>query len=298
MKALLKLGDRMAPRRQNNWDWRAAANFICGGSGGGLLLWAAFASLHGIDTRPLVLLGLALIGLGLTCVWFEIGRPWRALNVFRHLTSSWMTREASIAPFVFVAGATALGSAAPLMLWATGLFGAAFVYSQARILTADKGIPAWRHPLCLPLVFVTGLTEGAGLVAMATLVYAEIVQVAFLLAVLLVLRRAVWRRYLPALAADGAPSGALAALRAIDNGFARGGNALPAIVALAAGYAGMPLLAALAGAAAVAAGWWMKFTLVRRAAYTQGFALLHLPVRGRGTAGPATKPGWEGAGSI
>ena len=36
-------------------------------------------------------------------------------------------------------------------------------------------------------------------------------------------------------------------------------------------------------------------TLVRRAAFTQGFALPHLPVRGRGTAGPAVKPGWGGA---
>jgi phenylacetyl-CoA:acceptor oxidoreductase subunit 2 len=30
-----------APKQQRNWDWRAAANFICGGAGGGLLLVAA-----------------------------------------------------------------------------------------------------------------------------------------------------------------------------------------------------------------------------------------------------------------
>jgi hypothetical protein len=30
-----------APKQQRNWDWRAAANFICGGAGGGLLLLPA-----------------------------------------------------------------------------------------------------------------------------------------------------------------------------------------------------------------------------------------------------------------
>ena len=37
----------------------------------------------------------------------------------------------------------------------------------------------------------------------------------------------------------------------------------------------------LAGLAALAAGWQFKFALITRAAYNQGFALPHLPVRGR-----------------
>jgi phenylacetyl-CoA:acceptor oxidoreductase 26-kDa subunit len=36
----------------------------------------------------------------------------------------------------------------------------------------------------------------------------------------------------------------------------------------------------LAGLAALAAGWRLKFVLVRRAAYNQGFSLPQLPVRG------------------
>ena len=36
----------------------------------------------------------------------------------------------------------------------------------------------------------------------------------------------------------------------------------------------------LAGLAALAAGWRLKFALVTRAAYNQGFSLPQLPVRG------------------
>jgi phenylacetyl-CoA:acceptor oxidoreductase subunit 2 len=36
----------------------------------------------------------------------------------------------------------------------------------------------------------------------------------------------------------------------------------------------------------------LKFVLVTRAGYNQGFALEHTPVRGSGAAGPGVKPGW------
>jgi phenylacetyl-CoA:acceptor oxidoreductase subunit 2 len=48
----------------------------------------------------------------------------------------------------------------------------------------------------------------------------------------------------------------------------------------------------LAGLVAVAAGWWLKFTIVARAAYNQGYALPVLPVRGQGEVKPGIKPGW------
>ena len=32
---------QIEPRHQINWDWRAAGNFICGGSGSGLVILAA-----------------------------------------------------------------------------------------------------------------------------------------------------------------------------------------------------------------------------------------------------------------
>jgi phenylacetyl-CoA:acceptor oxidoreductase subunit 2 len=75
------------------------------------------------------------------------------------------------------------------------------------------------------------------------------------------------------------------------------GNLLPALLlavaAVAAPAAGIVM--ALAGLLAIGGGWLAKYTLVRRAAFTQGFALKHLPVRGRGPAGAAVKPGWGGA---
>ena len=71
---------RIAPWRQANWDARAAANFIGGGSGTGLLIAAAVASAAGAPYRPLALVALALVAIGLGCVWLEIGRPWRALQ--------------------------------------------------------------------------------------------------------------------------------------------------------------------------------------------------------------------------
>jgi phenylacetyl-CoA:acceptor oxidoreductase subunit 2 len=285
--------DRIAPRQQANWDWRAASNFICGGSGGGLLLWLAFVALQGGDVRFLLTAGLALIAFGLTCVWFEIGRPWRALNTFRHFGSSWMTREASVSPLLFVAGFAALWTGQIALAVITGLLGSTFLYAQARILAADKGIPAWRHPRCLPLVVSTGLTEGAGLLLCASGSYPQLLPMAFLLVLLAALRQFAWRRYLAALKNGGAPAGAIKALRHIDAEISWGGNAVPAVLALAAGLSGAPALAFVAGALAVIVGWRCKYTLVCKAAFTQGFALPKLPARGRSKSGQGVKPGWD-----
>ncbi|NMF88240.1 DmsC/YnfH family molybdoenzyme membrane anchor subunit [Aromatoleum petrolei] len=293
--------DRVGPHQQHNWDWRAASNFIAGGAGGGLLAFAAFASLWGVDVRALLVAGMALIGAGLTCVWFEIGKPWRALNVYRHIATSWMTREAAVAPFVFGAGVLALATGQSVLVLLTGVFGACFVYAQARILAADKGIPAWRHPRCMPVVAATGFAEGVSLLAVAVPFMipqvAGQIAVATAVLVLLLFRVLLWRNYLRGLRTDGAPEGSLRVLSSIDGKFLRYGNLLPAVL-LVIGVIGAPLAGAalvIAGLLAVAGGWWFKYTLVRRAAFTQGFALPHLPVRGRGTAGPAVKPGWGGA---
>jgi len=54
-----------------------------------------------------------------------------------------------------------------------------------------------------------------------------------------------------------------------------------AAVVLAGRVPGELLVAAVAGLAAASAGGWMKFALVTRAGFNQGFALPHLPVRGQ-----------------
>jgi phenylacetyl-CoA:acceptor oxidoreductase subunit 2 len=286
-----------APKQQRNWDWRAAANFICGGAGGGLLLLVAFAGLDAFATRLAVLLGLALIGCGLTCVWFEIGRPWRAMNVYRHFATSWMTREAVVALAVFAFGALAVVTGSVVLTMVAGACGLAFLYSQARILGANKGIPAWRHPASVPLMVATGLAEGAGFI---TVIAAAVGsgpgdKMLFLLLALLALRSWCWRRYLAGLTATGAPVGALKVLDALNSRFQTYGHGLPAvaIVAMLIGLPGRSLTGLLTGMLVVAGGWVLKYTLVRRAAFTQGLAVEHLPVRGRGPSGPAVRPGWK-----
>lgn len=295
---VLRAAQLAAPKQQRNWDWRAAANFILGGAGGGLLFATATVAGDGRAVLPAIVLGLALIGTGLTCVWFEIGRPLRALNVYRHIATSWMTREAIVALAVFACGGLALLAGGGLAVYFAGACGLAFLYSQARILAANKGIPAWRHPRSVPLMLGTGLTEGAGLLAIAAVASAASpVAPAVALAGLAVLRGLAWRHYRSGLRADGAPDGALRALDAIEVRFQVFGHVLPVLAALVAlAWApGRGVLVPVAGMLAVAAGWWMKYTLVRRAAFTQGLAMPHHPTRGRGNAGGGVKPGWNPA---
>ena len=86
------------PWRQTQWDGRAALNFVAGGAGAGLLVAAALAGSGATGSAGGAgdaggswpwLAGAALVMLGLFSVWLEIGRPWRALNVFRAPRRSW-----------------------------------------------------------------------------------------------------------------------------------------------------------------------------------------------------------------
>lgn len=268
------------PWQQQSWDGRAAANFMFGGAGSGLIVFAALAG----GPPWLLLAGAALVGLGLLSVFSELGRPLRAMNVIRHPARSWMTREAMVAPVVFAAVAVAWFTG-PRAAWLSGLLAGAalaFVYCQARMLQAAKGIPAWREPLTVPLIVATGLAEGGGLwllLASAAGPATVLPWVAFALA--LAARLALWLAWRRRLRA--APR----ALAAID----RAGQAfnvatlLPLALAVVAASSPLPpaaliALQVVAGALAAAGGLWFKLTLVTRGAYNQGFALSHLPVRG------------------
>jgi phenylacetyl-CoA:acceptor oxidoreductase subunit 2 len=82
-----------------------------------------------------------------------------------------------------------------------------------------------------------------------------------------------------------AAPGALAALDATGRWLRHAGSALPLVLLalVATGSIGGALAAALlvvASLFAAAAGAWLKFTLITRAGFNQGFALAHLPVRG------------------
>jgi phenylacetyl-CoA:acceptor oxidoreductase subunit 2 len=245
----------MMSRLQTSWDARAAANFMLGGAGSGLLVFSTL-----LPGRIPVLVALALIGAGLGAVWLEIGRKRRALHVFFNPFTSWMTRESFAAVLVFAFGVCALWLdwAKPL----AALAALAFLYCQARILRAAKGIPAWRVPEVVPLVVFTGLAEGAGLALLFGL--------GPWLFVILVAGRALagWRYRAAARghAMEGAGKALLWA-----------GTVAPLALAFVA--------PAAAGLLALAAGAWLKLALVTRASSNQGFALPHLPVRGARTGG-------------
>lgn len=285
---------RVAPWHQMNWDWRAAGNFIGGGSGTGLLLFAALAggSAYGL----LGLLGMALVGAGLFCVWLEIGRPWRAMNVLKHARTSWMTREALVAPPLFLCGLAAVATGSVALAWLAAALGVGFLYCQARILRAAKGIPAWRQPLIVPLIMLTGVAEGAGWLALATYLAYRVgvpAWVAVLLGVLAVARALLWRAYFGRLRGGDAPAGTVAIFGRFDRPFIAA-NLLAGVLALAAVVTGAPWFLVPAGLLAVAAGWALKFTLVARAAFNQGFAIPRTPARGAGLTGDGVRPGWGG----
>lgn len=243
-------------KMQQHWDARAAMNFMLGGAGSGLMVALAVS---GAQSAFPVMLSLALVAGGLGAVWLEIGRKLRALHVLFNPFTSWMTREAFVAVLLFPLG---LGSIfVPQALPAAALAALAFLYCQARILRAAKGIPAWRAPEVVALVVATGLAEGAGL----ALFFSQEALLIVLLGLAVLLRAFAWARYRAAVTV---------------------GNLLPAlyatlpivVIALAGFYAREAAM--LAGIAAVASGWWLKFSLVTRVAPAQGFTLPRVPVRG------------------
>jgi len=278
------MNDEFGPKpwHQSNWDFRAALNFIFGGAGAGLLVIVAFSGLAGDALRAEIVLGMGLIGIGLISVWFEIGRPLRAINVGFNPFTSWMTRESFAAGAVFALGLSAAWLGSQALAQAAALAALVFAYCQGRMLQGAKGIPAWRVPALAWLIFTTALAEGAGLfVVLATLFDTPAKGVLGYFSLALVARGLAWSIYRGSVAKSAARP-ALVALDRAGKILIQFGTIAPLALLLlglfAADIARIALL--LAGVGALAAGWQFKFVLITRAAYNQGFALPHLPVRG------------------
>jgi len=276
------------PWQQTNWDWRAAGNFMAGGAGSGLLISSAFLAASPAGSQPWafnwpVFAGLALVGLGLLCVWLEIGRPLRALHVFFNPRTSWMTREAFVATLLFPVGLLVfLGMNA--WGWLLTLSALAFLYCQSRMLPAARGIPAWRPTLLAPLMFFTGLCEGCGVLLLLDLFRPGVSSKATMVLALLIMARFIlWSLYRVAVDASLA-AGARAALNRAGRSLLLAGTLAPLILLGIGAWwgdaASSNLAAALAGVSAALAGVYFKFTLVTRASFNQGFVLKQLPVRG------------------
>ena len=262
-------------RLQRYWDIRAAGNFSFGGSGSGLVLAAALGFLIGVPSALAVAAGLALIGLGLFCVWLEIGRPWRAINVIFHPRTSWMTREALLVPPLMAAGAAAVFLDARCVLLAAP-FAAGFLYCQARMLHASRGIPAWCQNETVPLILATGLAEGTGLFLVIAGAPTTMIAAALAAAVLREIAREFYRR---GLVKAKAPTGTLAWFSLREEKLLTAGRYL-AIVLLALALAGWST-AIVGGLMAVATGWGLKVMMITRAAFTRGHIIKQTPARGR-----------------
>ncbi|HEX4885848.1 MAG TPA: DmsC/YnfH family molybdoenzyme membrane anchor subunit [Casimicrobiaceae bacterium] len=272
-----------APWRQSFWDGRAAANFTCGGLGAGLVVAAALSGLGGLALAVPLLVGLAVVACGLACVFAELGRPLRAANVVRNPRTSWMAREALVAPLLFACGVAAV-FVHPAFAWPAALLAAAFAYCQGRMIQAARGIPAWRSAQTPWLFVATALAEGCGAwLALAPFLGASSARVGAALAAAVVVRFAVLARYRQAVR-DGAPADAQRALDRAGRTVLHVGTlaalALLVVAAAASPYPWARWIAALAGVAAAGSGVAMKLAILRGAAYTQGVRLPHLPVRG------------------
>ncbi len=293
------------PTLQPNWDWRAAGNFLGGGSGTGLAIVAVFAWLADMPYWPIILVSMVLVGIGLICVWLEIGKPWRAVNVFFHPETSWMTREAFVSlPFFSVAtlagGVDYLDQFPPwiegTLVCLTGVIAFGYLVCQAQILFASKGIPAWREESVRPLIITTGIAEGSALIA--PFVYLSLINyywIGIFILVSSVVRSVTWLHYYSQLKNGGAPKKAIKALRVADLVVLTIGTVVPVIFAGILLYFGSIYLwlIIVAGVASLLAGWFMKYTIIARAAFNQGFALPKLPVRGIGQVKGSSKPGWD-----
>lgn len=150
------------------------------GAGFGLLLWlglsVALLQLRGAPALPATWLwalgtGTALAVIGLLCSLAHLGRPlraWRALSQWR---TSWLSREgvlalACLVPAIVLGALLWRGVEGPL----PGVAGALLallalgtVVCTAMIYASLPPIPAWRHPLVVPVYLLFALLTGMAL---------------------------------------------------------------------------------------------------------------------------------------
>lgn len=156
------------------------------GAGYGLLAWSGLSlallalrgglapSLEGVQLAGLAL-GLLLSTAGLLCSLGHLGKPARAWRAFSQWRTSWLSREgvlavatappalAAIAVLLWMApGATRAAVLACLGL-VLALLALATVACTAMIYASLKPIPAWRHPLVLPVYLLFALLTGLAL---------------------------------------------------------------------------------------------------------------------------------------
>jgi formate-dependent nitrite reductase membrane component NrfD len=200
----LTVAKLLPSKKQTEWRWPAAANFILGGAGAGFYVLSFITMLfeHGIflNTDPVLFgwLGPVLAIIGLAILVTEAGRPLRGRYLIHHLQSAWISRETLA--FVFFILAVVCDYLFPhlvLKLFAV-LTALLFMLSQGFIAYSARAIPAW-NVLVMPIFFLTsGLASGTGvaLLLAASGSHLSLGSLVFLSLVCTILNLTVWIIYL------------------------------------------------------------------------------------------------------
>lgn len=149
------------------------------GAGFGLLAWLGLMALAGglpprAASLSLLLLGAALSAAGLLASLGHLGQPTRAWRAFSQWRSSWLSREGVFAVATFVpvlwlgwlmlAGPTG-GPVERVAGALLAILALASVACTAMIYASLKPVPAWTHPLVLPVYLLFALFTGGLLAA-------------------------------------------------------------------------------------------------------------------------------------
>lgn len=159
----------IAPAKQKEWGWPAAANFTLGGGGTGFYLFTFLtmilehpnSALN--DPIPDWMIAPVLVVFGFLCLIIEGGRPLRSPYLFRHLGKAWISKE--ILAFTFFVPALILDHFFPHPIFkaCAALSSLFFMVAQGFILYSSRAIQAWNVSI-IPLFFLSsGFASGAGL---------------------------------------------------------------------------------------------------------------------------------------
>ena len=159
----------IAPTKQKEWGWPAAANFTLSGGGTGFYLFIFLTMIFENpnsalnDPIPYWMVAPVLVVFGFLCLIIEAGRPLRSFYLFRRLAKAWISRE--ILAFAFFVLTVILDHFFPHLIFrvcaaSSSLF---FMVAQGFILYSSRAIPVWNLSI-IPLFFLSsGLASGAGL---------------------------------------------------------------------------------------------------------------------------------------
>ena len=159
-----------------------------------------------------------------------------------------------------------------------------FLYCQARILHASKGIPTWRAPQVPWMLVGAGFYEGLGLISIILAIYPESLPISNIIPVaglaLAAFNALVWRNYVAAAKESGVGPLARVQLIRVALKIHLITYLLPAILYMI--YLALPIdlpwLLGFAGLLVLAGGTYWKAFLITKACHQQGYALAKFPI--------------------